>query len=175
MLTRPSAARSPLRNATLLLACAALATALSALAAPGLWKCAGGGGIPVYQDRPCANGADLKDLAADPPPLSIVPLHIAPPAASSPERTTPRRAQAPASRQRRADVRPDGHAAERKFVREGMTEGEVLARLGIPDMASPKGRRARWTFLPTPGDPQTMTTIRFEDGRVLSVERVTVR
>ena len=89
----------------------------------------------------------------------------------------PRRAEKPPPRPRRADPpRFVGDAAQRRYVREGMTEGEVLARLGSPDLASGKGgRKVRWTFLPAPGDPQTMTTIGFEDGRVASVERVTVR
>jgi hypothetical protein len=56
-----------------------------------------------------------------------------------------------------------------------MSEGEVLARLGKPDLATKGGRRMRWTFLPAPGDPQTMTLVRFEDGRVVEVERRVVR
>ena len=57
-----------------------------------------------------------------------------------------------------------------------MSEGVVLAKLGAPDAASSKhGRHARWTYLPAPGDPQTVTTIRFEDGRVTSVERHVVQ
>ena len=149
------------------------ALAASAWAAPGVWKCAGNSS-PVYQDRPCEPGRALRDLAADPPTVSVVPFELPP--VASPPRAKPRRAEASAAKPRRTDARPAGDVAERKHVREGMREGEVLARLGHPDLASPKtGRKARWTYLPASGDPQTMTLVRFEEGRVVAVERVIVR
>jgi len=168
MAIRNAARLAPLAG-PLLLACAA-----GAAAAPGVWRCASGGAPPVYQDRPCEPGREQKDLAADPPPLSIVPFEL--PAPPPVARTKPRRTEAAPPRPRRSETRVTGDAAERRHVREGMSEGEVLARLGSPDLASPKaGRKARWTFLPAPGDPQTLTLIRFEEGRVVAVERVTVR
>jgi hypothetical protein len=57
-----------------------------------------------------------------------------------------------------------------------MSEGEVLRRAGVPDLRSARhGRLLRWTYLPAPGDAQTLTTVRFEDGKVVAVERVVVR
>jgi hypothetical protein len=166
-----------LLNALLLAALVALLLALAARparAAPGVWKCIAPAGAPVYQDRPCAPGSELRDFAADPPPLSVVPLDVPRPA--PPVGKSPRRADKPvAARPARGAPKVAGDAAERKHVREGMSEGEVLARLGSPDLATKGGRRMRWTFLPAPGDPQTMTLVRFEDGRVVGVERVTVR
>ncbi|HEX4886209.1 MAG TPA: hypothetical protein VFX05_18850 [Casimicrobiaceae bacterium] len=144
-----------------------------ALAAPGVWKCFAAPGAPVYQDRPCAPGTELRDFAADPPPLSVVPKEGPPPAPAP--RADSRRMDRPSARPRRPEAKVAGDAAERRHVREGMSEGEVLARLGSPDLATKGGRKMRWTFLPAAGDPQTMTLVRFDEGRVVAVERVTVR
>jgi hypothetical protein len=58
-----------------------------------------------------------------------------------------------------------------------MHEGEVMARIGPPDMRSGGGGRklARWTYMPAVGDPQTLTTVVFEYGKVIEVERKVVR
>ena len=70
---------------------------------------------------------------------------------------------------------------ERKFIREGMTEGEVMVKIGRPDSESvDSGGGAqvtvkRWIYLPTPGDPQTVTTITFRDGKVTDVARQMTR
>jgi hypothetical protein len=158
--------------AALLVVAALLGPAMTS-AAPGVWKCVGAARVPVYQDRPCAADSEAHDVAIDPPPLAVAPL--AAPSPSPPPRASPRREPAmPKSRKVQAPARVD--ATERRFVREGMSEGEVLAKLGPPDLSSSKGgRKSRWTFLPAPGDPQTMTLVRFEEGRVVAVERVTVR
>jgi hypothetical protein len=179
-----------LRNAGRRTAAALLGASVLALHLPGtpadaagLWKCRGPDSVPMYQDRPCDSGAELRDLVANPPPLSVIPL--VPPDASRPaarppprraEKPPPRRAEPPARSRRGDAARVIGDAAERRHVHEGLGEGEVLARLGSPDLASGKGgRRMRWTYLPAPGDPQTLTTVRFEDGRVIGVERTIVR
>ena len=66
---------------------------------------------------------------------------------------------------------------ERKFIREGMSEGEVLAKIGKPDsetLDSGGGAAVtvkRWIYLPTEGDQQTITTIVLKEGKVASVER----
>ena len=68
-------------------------------------------------------------------------------------------------------------AAERKFIREGMSEGEVLVKIGKPDSESvDSGGGAtvtvkRWIYLPTPADQQTMTTIVLRNGKVIDVDR----
>jgi hypothetical protein len=178
MLTRSPSAAGAHRNArgralpgVLLL----VAAAVPVHATPGVWKCAGTGASPVYQDRPCAPGRELGPMAEDHGTLSIVPLEIAP---EAPAPAPAPRAERPPPRPRagRAPRAPHGDAAQRRHVREGMSEGEVLARLGGPALTSGKGgRKARWTYLPAPEDPQTVTQIRFEDGRVAGVERVVVR
>ena len=58
-----------------------------------------------------------------------------------------------------------------------MSEAEVLARIGAPDLKSGgAGRRsARWSYLPSPADPQTVTTLLFDYGKVIEVERKVLR
>jgi hypothetical protein len=68
-------------------------------------------------------------------------------------------------------------AQERKFLREGMSEGDVLMKVGKPDSESVvSGGGAmvvekKWIYLPVPDDQQTMTTITIVDGKVTRVER----
>jgi len=68
-------------------------------------------------------------------------------------------------------------AAERKFIREGMSEGEVLVKIGKPGSESvDSGGGAavtvkRWIYLPTPADQQTMTTIVLRNGKVIDIDR----
>ena len=67
--------------------------------------------------------------------------------------------------------------ADRRFIREGMSEGEVLMKIGRPDSESndsgggAKVAIKRWIYFPTPNDPQTVTTITIRDGRVTEVSR----
>ena len=68
-------------------------------------------------------------------------------------------------------------ASERKFIREGMSEGDVLMKIGKPDSESvDTGGGAtvtvkRWIYLPTPSDQQTLTTVVLKSGRVIEVTR----
>ena len=141
--------------------------------APGVFKCAGERGVPVYQGTPCPPGQALRDLLADPAHVSVVELHVP---AAAPAPATPRRERNARAPPRMAPAKVPGDPSERRHVKAGMSEGEVLAKLGPPDASSAKhGRHARWTYLPASADPQTVTTIRFEDGRVTSVERAVVR
>jgi hypothetical protein len=140
---------------------------------PGMFKCTGERGVPVYQGMPCPPGRELRDFAADPANVSVVEMHV--PATTTPS-ATPRHERAARAPPLANKAKAPGDPAERRHVKAGMSEGVVLAKLGAPDAASAKhGRHARWTYLPAPGDPQTVTTIRFEDGRVTSVERHVVR
>ena len=72
-------------------------------------------------------------------------------------------------------------ADERRFIREGMSEGEVMMKIGRPDSESAdsgggaKVTVKRWMYMPTQGDPQTMTTIVIRDGKVVEVSRQVVR
>jgi hypothetical protein len=139
-----------------------------------VYKCLLDGGRVFYQDKPCAPGRELRDFDKDPANVSVVPFAPPPnsapaPAKASrhkPEKTTARRAKAPRS----------GDAAERKFLRPGMSEGEVLARVGPPDVTSGKNRKGpRWTYAPDPADPHTITILQFEDGRLADIQRKVVR
>ena len=70
-----------------------------------------------------------------------------------------------------------GDASERKFVRMGMTEADVVAKLGQPDMTSGSKNSAtvRWTNLPAPGDAETITSVTLTKGSVTDVERKAYR
>jgi len=67
--------------------------------------------------------------------------------------------------------------SERKFIREGMSEGDVLMKIGKPDSETvDSGGGAvvtvkRWIYFPTSGDQQTMTTIVLRNGKVVEVDR----
>jgi hypothetical protein len=62
-------------------------------------------------------------------------------------------------------------------VRLGMSEAEVLAKLGHPDMTVGNKNAAapRWTYLPAPGDPETVTTLSFVKGTLVDIERKVVK
>lgn len=68
-------------------------------------------------------------------------------------------------------------ASDRKFIRDGMSEGEVVMKIGRPDSESVDSGGAakvtvkRWIYFPTSGDPQTVTTLTIRDGRVVEVDR----
>jgi hypothetical protein len=69
-------------------------------------------------------------------------------------------------------------ARERGFIRRGMTEGEVLVRVGKPDHEAVvatnfKGQpeEKTWTYFPHPQDPETLTVFTFRAGVVAEIER----
>jgi len=68
-------------------------------------------------------------------------------------------------------------ARERQFIRGGMSEGEVLVKIGHPDRESndtgggAKVTVKRWIYLPAKGDEQTITTIVITNGKVAYVTR----
>jgi hypothetical protein len=147
-------------------------------AAAGLYKCAGGDGIPVYQEAPCPNGRELRNLDADPPNLSVVPAPKPAPYPSI-EREKPAR-QASARRVDRPGpwkTNPSPDPNERRHAYVGMSEGKVLALLGRPDKTSGGGRKGKvvWTYLPVPGDADTITTLSIDNGTVIYVDRRTVK
>jgi len=140
-----------------------------------MYKCAGDAGTPVYQDAPCPAGRELRNFASDPANVSVLPMR--PPTGTATRVTAPPREKP--VKATKADGRKHagaGDPAERRHVQLGMHEGEVLARLGTPDLRSGGGGRklARWTYMPVPGDPQTLTTVVFEYGKVIEVERKVV-
>lgn len=69
-------------------------------------------------------------------------------------------------------------ARERGFIRKGMTEGEVLVRVGKPDheavvATNIKGQpeEKTWTYFPHAQDPETLTVFTFRAGVVAEIER----
>jgi hypothetical protein len=72
-------------------------------------------------------------------------------------------------------------AEERKFIRKGMGEGEVLLKLGKPDHEAfhrdvrGEPEEKSWSYFPHPRDPQTLTIIRFHAGQVTRIERKIAR
>ena len=68
-------------------------------------------------------------------------------------------------------------AVERKFIRAGMEEGQVLLKIGKPDhesVTSGNGAEVvekKWTYFPAVRDAQTMTVITIRNGTVSAVDR----
>ena len=145
-------------------------------AAASVFKCATDKGDVVYQDVPCGAGRELRNFDTDPPALTVLPATppAAAPAAARSALGTRREARAATTRGNEAD---DRRASERKFIRSGMSEAEVLQRLGRPDVTTGGSQRAgrRWAYLPRPGDPDTMTTLTLQGGSVTDVDRKLVR
>jgi hypothetical protein len=143
-----------------------------------IYKCEGPGGTPVYQDEPCRGGKELRDFDKDPPTVSVMPL--SPPVGTTTRQTLPAAPSAQPKIKTGARIKPPppvGNPADRKFLAPGINEGEVVTRIGAPNMKSGgNGRKvARWTYLPVPEDPGTITTLTFEHGRLVEVERKIVK
>lgn len=158
-------------HTVLVLSVACLAAALAASALAAVHKCAGDGGATIYQDRPCgASPLEASDIADA--PLSVLP---APSRRSIVKKDAPPKPPKP-ERARKAEPARPGDAKERRHLHIGMSEGEVLARVGPPDFTTGKGRRAtRWTWMPAPADPDTITVVLFDTGRIVEVERTVVK
>jgi hypothetical protein len=170
-----------LRHAAAAFALATLAVAPVARAT--VYKCTGEGGGVVYQETPCTKGKELRNFDTDPPEISVVPAYTGP----SPRSDVPALpGAAPAAKAPRdtrnngttaAPGKASGDATGRKFIHQGMTEAEVLARIGRPDATSggSKQHQGRWSYLPAEGDPDTVTTITFSGGAVSDVTRKVVK
>lgn len=135
----------------------------------------------MYQEFPCAPGKELRNFETDPPPLTIVPSSSIDPAKiTAPGGTRPNNksaAKPAAGKADRAATKARGDATERRHVHVGMSEAEVLTKLGRPDVTAVGARkgRARWSYLPAPGDPDTITSLQFDHGTVVDVERKLVK
>ena len=72
-------------------------------------------------------------------------------------------------------------ATERKFIREGMHEAEVILKIGKPDhetfVKNVKGQAEvkTWSYFPASGDRQTLTVITLRAGVVAEVDRKIAR
>ena len=173
---RTAIVRSPLARhralATALRLASALLLAAAEPAAAGLFKCLADDGTVTYQEEPCPPGRELRDFERDPAPVSVIPFRVAPEPADSAKKARAAPPVEKAERASRKAAERTGNATERKFLAPGIGEGEVVARVGRPDVSSGAGRKTmRWTYLPTPDDPATITTLTFELGRLVQVER----
>lgn len=155
------------------LALALMLAALPGSAAAGLYKCELDNGV-TYQQTPCPPGRELRDFDRNPATVSVVPFTVAP-------QDETRRARPVATTRAPSKAKPSKgddavkKAAERKFLIPGIYEGEVLARVGAPDLKSGSSRKTmRWTYLPAADDPSTITTLTFQEGRLIEVERKVV-
>ena len=162
-------------RATALLPVALLAALAASSSGAALVKCADGRGRVVYQDTACPPGKELRDLEADPATFSVVPGMPVPPAAATAK--PPRSVRASAARvpAHRTKV---GNPAERRFIHNGMSEAEVIMRIGRPDVRSKghgKAGGTRWSYLPAAGDADTLTTLTLVGGKVIDVERRVAR
>ncbi|MBK6804719.1 MAG: hypothetical protein IPG84_07560 [Betaproteobacteria bacterium] len=170
------AMRADLRAWGMLAAVGAMIAILTGVAEPAgaaIHKCAGADGATSYQDRPCGPSATPADFDGTIAPMSVLP---SPPTGATVVRREPPARAARAERARRPETQRPGNPADRKHLRAGMSEGEVVARIGPPDLTTGKGRRlARWTWMPVPGDPDTITVVLFDVGRIVEIERTVVK
>jgi hypothetical protein len=155
---------------------AVLAAGHAGRAAAGIYKCMVEGNAPVYQEGPCPPGKELRNFDTDPPEVSVIPFRVVPDL--PPSAVAPKAAGAPtATKADKKAAAPAGiDPTQRKFIVPGMGEGEVMAKIGAPDMTTGgKGSKsARWSYLPVPADPKTITTVVFDFGKVILVERKVV-
>ncbi len=141
-------------------------------------KCQGDQGSVIYQDTPCKPGMELRNLDTDPATVSVVPWSSA--VAATPPAVTPRTRRPQVARRPPDEKMSSGKAAERRFIRTGMSEAEVLRRIGKPAVDGHVGRKQgkdgkHWSYLPAAGDPDTITTLTIVGGQVANVERKVVR
>ena len=153
-----------------------LALVVASPAAAALYKCAKDNGV-VYQDLPCPPGKQLRDLEADPPTLSVLPGTPVPEAAAEPKASSSRERTRTSPRATVHRATGGGNPADRRFIRTGMSEGEVAVRIGRPDVRTKGNGKGgqRWSYLPVAGDADTMTTVTFAAGKVVEVERRVTR
>src|SRR5438270_5529640 len=101
-------------------------------------KCKGDRGSVVYQDEPCKPGMELRNFDTDPATVSVVPG--SPVAATAPP-TAQRSRAAPVARRAPEQKPSSGNAAERRFIRPGLAELDVIRRTGNPDVRARRNRK----------------------------------
>ena len=164
------------RTTQFALAVSMLATlAAIPLARADVYKCSGNGKVPIYQEEPCPKGKELRNFQVDPPEITVLPA--TPRAEAIPPGKAARAAPAKSNDAKQGKSPMAGDASERKFIRTGMTEAEVLAKLGQPDMTvgGKNSNPVRWTYMPAPGDPEMITSVTLSKGTVTEVDRKTVK
>src|SRR6202158_6345975 len=140
-------------------------------------KCKAARGRVIYQDEPCKPGMELRNFDTDPATVSVVPGS---PVAATPPPAAQRTRAAPGPRRAPEQKLSLGKAAERRFIRTGMSESEVIRRIGKPEVEARSSRKQakdgkHWSYLPAAGDPDTITTLTIVGGLVANVERKVVR
>ena len=152
---------------------------VTTVATAQVYKCTGEGGRPVYQEMPCPSGKELRNFQSDPPEITVLPGVSgaatgggAPPATARPGKEV---AGDKTAKARTEKLR--GDPAERRHLHSGMSEAQVIARVGAPDITTGQknAKQARWSWLPTEGDPETITTVTLVSGMVTTVERTLVK
>jgi hypothetical protein len=140
-------------------------------------KCRGDQASVVYQDEPCKPGMELRNFDTDPATVSVVPGS---PVTATPPPAPQRTRAVPVARHAPEQKLSSGKAAERRFIRTGMSESEVIRRIGKPEVDARSSRKQakdgkHWSYLPAAGDPDTITTLTIVGGLVANVERKVVR
>ena len=164
------------RTTPITLAISLLATLAAApIARADVYKCSGNGKAPIYQEEPCPKGKELRNFQTDPPEITVLPATPRPDAVPAGKAAKAAPAKSNDAKQGKSPMA--GDASERKFIRTGMSEAEVLAKLGQPDMTvgGRNGNPARWTYMPAPGDPEMITSVTLSKGTVTEVDRKAVR
>src|SRR4051794_13848313 len=143
----------------------------------GVYKCAGENGTVVYQEDACAVGKELRNFETDPPALSIISGTAVPAPSARPPREARTASLETHESSDKLRGKVSGDATGRKFIRTGMSESEVVAKIGRPDIAAGGNRthHSRWSYLPTGDDPDTITTITFNGETVSDVTRKLVK
>jgi hypothetical protein len=172
------AMRSSITKALCATTAAVAMAGVPASASASVYKCVDvDGKQPIYQDSPCPAGRELRNFDTDPAEVSVIPFRAVP--GTTTTQVAPKAAKAPPATkaEKKKEIAAVADIAQRRFIVPGMSEGEVVARIGSPDMSSGgKGRKtSRWSYLPAAGDPQTITTVVFDYGKVIEVERKVVK
>jgi hypothetical protein len=117
---------------------------------------------------------ELRNFDTDPAAVSVVPG--SPVAATSAPPAAQRARAAPVARRAPEQRLSSGKAAQRRFIRAGMSESDVIRRIGEPEVdARSSGKHGKqWSYLPAAGDPDTITTLTIVGGLVAGVERKVV-
>src|SRR4030095_13360221 len=123
-------------------AVAVLAAGLAASASAGIYKCVGEGNQPMYQDSPCPPGKELRNFDTDPADVSVIPFRAVPNITTAPVAPKAPKAESASKTDKKKDAAPAVDIAQRKFIVPGMSEGEVIAKIGQPDMTTAKGRKS---------------------------------
>ena len=140
-------------------------------------KCKADHGSVVYQDEPCKPGMELRNFDTDPATVSVVPGS---PVAATPPPAAQRTRAAPVPRRAPERKPSSGKAAERRFIRTGMSESEVIRRIGKPEVEARGSRKQgkegkHGSYLSAAADPDMITTLTMVGGLVANVERKVVR